>query len=155
MAKKAQFYIFVAVLLCISAYSLLSFGIVAKEKSTGFGMLYENYIHESENVINNALYTGTDVFSQFDSYTNSFITYAKTRNTDFGVLYMIKKDDELRVVNYLSSPANITSQNITIMPHQSMTLKPTSVLSLRYKGNDYNYTFTNESVQFKALAYKS
>ncbi|MBR9690383.1 hypothetical protein GOV08_01735 [Candidatus Woesearchaeota archaeon] len=149
--KKAQFYLFVALILALSAYSLLSPGIVSKQRDFDFEEIYNNYIHEGEIVINQALYKNIDIVETFDNYTVNFIEYAKTKNTDFYVAYIIKEDNAVSVVNYLKSKINISSHNTTLDVQKSTTLNTTNNIMINYEGQDYNYTFSDEYVQFKAL----
>lgn len=152
--KKAQFYLFVSILICISAYGLLSTSITAKEKNTDFDVLSSNYIIESKNVINQALYKRSDPLSEVDAFTLNFIDYAKTKNTNLGITYILKKENKTHIVNYLKYTINITSHNKTINKSASLTLNLSSFITLRYDETDYNYTFTNDTIEFKALLVK-
>jgi hypothetical protein len=150
-SKKAQFYLFAAMLLCISAYGLLSASPIAKEKNTDSQLLASNYLFEAKNVINQALYKESDPFEDVDRFTNNFISYAKTKNTDLKIAYILKNDNKTRVVNYLKDDINITSHNRTLKRLESVAFNLTDNIIIRYDETDYNYTFINDTLEFKAL----
>lgn len=150
-SKKAQFYLFTAILLCVSAYGLLSGAPAAKEKNADSEVLASNYFFEAKNVINQALYKESSPSLDADIFTNKFISYAKTKNTDIQIAYLLKNDDKIRAVNYLKNDINIISHNKTIKKSESITLNLTNIITIRYDETDYNYTFTNDTVEFKAL----
>ena len=149
--KKAQFYIFTAILLCISAFGLLSTSPLSKEKNTDFELLASNYLYEAKNTINQALYRESSPYLAVDLFTNNFIGYAKTKNIDLKIAYILKNENKTTVVNYLKDDLNITSHNKTIKTSESATFNLTNIIIIRYDETDYNYTFTNDTVEFKAL----
>lgn len=149
--KKAQFYIFVAILLCVSAYGLISTSTQPKSKVTDFDVLSKNYISEANNVFNQALYQEKDVAQELDYYTKNFIAYAKTKNTDFKVLYMAKTGNATNIVNYLKKEANITTINQTLNSNSQIKANSTSHILIIVDNDEYNYTFSEDENEFKAL----
>lgn len=149
--KKGQFYLFIAILLCISAYGLLSPSFNSKESNSNLNLLGSNYLYEAKNVVNHAIYVKSDPFTDLDEFTSSFISYAKTKNINLEIAYILKKDKTTKVVNYLKDELNITTHNKTIKRYETFTLTSTSLINLTYQGIGYTYSFTNDSVELKAL----
>ncbi len=152
--KKAQFYLFVAIMLCISAYGLLSTAPKPQVKNTDFDLMSKNYVHEADNVIDQAIYADGDAYAQVDAYTLNFISYAKTKNTDFKVLYILKEKNSTYIVNYLKKEANITTYGKALNDGEHSILPSNSSISIDFDDNEYDYNFTEDDFEFKALITK-
>lgn len=149
--KKAQFYIFTSIILSILLFSIYASSAKMFSPSKNYDELSSNYINEATNVINHAIYADQNVFDSFDRYTQDFIKYSKTKNTEFKVLYILKNDEDLRIVNYLNQEVNISGQEKDLGVAQKTTIEAANNITIRYDGIDYYFIFSNETVQFKAL----
>lgn len=149
--KKAQFYIFTSIILCILLFSIYASSARMFSPDKRYDELSSNYINEASNVINHAIYADLDIFDEFDSYTHDFMAYSRTKNTDFKVLYLLKKDGELRIVNYLNQEANISGQEELLGPTQKITIPKTNNITITYDKISYGFVFSNETIEFKAL----
>ena len=148
--KLGQFYIITALMLIIPTYALIiSQNNNVKERTTNFDILYENYINEAEITINNALYNQENVYSEMEDFTTDFIDYSKTKNIDLKLVYMIKKEDEIKVANYLKTEVKIN--NLTLKNKETMIINSTNEITLNYEETEYDYIFSNKSIEFKAL----
>ncbi|MBN2422197.1 hypothetical protein JXB41_03135 [Candidatus Woesearchaeota archaeon] len=108
MDKRAQFYIFAAIILCSVVFVGTVNKITVEEPSKKFQSFYENYLIESSEVINSAIYESRDISEQFKNFTLDFIEYADSKNVELGILYvLIYPDNEAIIVNYLNSEANV------------------------------------------------
>jgi len=119
-----------------------------------FEKLYNNYIYEVPIAINSAIYENKNLSKNFDNFTINFMTFAKERNIDFRVFYVLVYDDKLEVVNYLKHVVNITSSNLLLNISQKKVLNKSNNFTIEYEGNIYTYNITNEDVQFKILVVK-
>ncbi len=149
--KKAQFYLFVAVVLCIISYGLFSSSSSLKKVDSNEGIISSNYLFEAKTVVNNALYKKTDPSVELNEFTSTFINYAKTKNINLQIAYLLKVNNSTKVVNYLKDELNVTTYNRTLKKYETLTISQVNIITLKYEGMDYTYTFTNDTVELKAL----
>jgi len=110
MNKRGQFYLIIVLVL-----AFLIYGITGKTNSietpilfSDFSDLSENYVTESGNIVNDALYSNSpDVEVNVEEFTKEFLVYAKQKNPSIGVLYVYKKEDQVTVANHLDGAVNI------------------------------------------------
>ena len=105
MAKKGQFYILAAVILCIVIFGVtVTVNKIEQEvETTDFVELAQNYVLETPALINYAIYGGfeqqpSDLLSDF---TEDFVQYARKKNPKLGLLYVYKEGDNTIIENYL------------------------------------------------------
>jgi hypothetical protein len=110
-----------------------------------------NYLFEAKNVVNHALYAKSDPFADLDEFTSNFISYAKTKNMNLEIAYILKKNQTTKAVNYLKDELNRTTHNKTLKKSETFTMTSTNHINLSYQDTEYNYTFTNDSIELKAL----
>ncbi len=149
--KKGQFYILTAIIFCSVMFVLLYSRQPAQEVNSEFSLLYNNYIYEAPIAINNALYENKDISSNFENFTLNFISFAKEKNIDFKVFYILIHDGKTELVNYLNAPVNITSSNLLLNISQKTTMLNPGNLTIEFEGNTYSYNITNGPVQYKIL----
>jgi len=152
--KKGQFYILTAIIFCSVMFLLLYNKEPIPKLNPEFESLYNNYVYESPIVINNALYNNKNVTSQFRNFTSDFIGYAKEKNIDLGIFYVLKLDNYIEAVNYLKETANITTINMTIAPDNYLILNKSNNISIKIKDTTYTYNMTDDKIQFKVLLMK-
>lgn len=150
MNNKGQYYLFVAIILCLTSYGLIYTSVNAKDKPNTFDDITQNYLNEAKNVINNGIYNEEDLFLHFDNFTNKFISFSKTKAINFQLLYLLKSDNQIRVVNYLDQSVLLNS-NRTLYQREYVTLNPQDLITINYNDIIYNYTFSDDDVEFKAL----
>jgi hypothetical protein len=105
--KRGQFYLIISIILAVAV-----FGVTAKSNTIQPAVLFEdfedlsdNYIQESEHVINYALERDDqDVEVYLDDFTKDYIKYARQRNPDLKILYVYSDGSEATLVNYLDEP---------------------------------------------------
>jgi len=153
-SKKGQFYLLTAIIFCSVMFMLLYNRQPIPKVNPEFEKLYNNYIYEVPIAINSAIYENKNLSKNFDNFTINFMTFAKERNIDFRVFYVLVYDDKLEVVNYLKHVVNITSSNLLLNISQKKVLNKSNNFTIEYEGNIYTYNITNEDVQFKILVVK-
>ena len=107
MNKRGQFYLIIVLVL-----AFLIYGVTGKTNSIekpilfqDFSDLSENYVTESKNIVNDALYSNSlNVATDLDSFTQEFLVYAKQKNPSVGIVYVYKEGIDVRVANYLDNP---------------------------------------------------
>lgn len=153
-SKKGQFYLLTAIIFCSVMFMLLYNRQPIPKVNPEFGKLYNNYIYEAPVAINNAIYENKNLSKNFDNFTINFMTFAKERNIDFRVFYVLVYDDKLEVVNYLKHAVNITNNNLLLNSSQKRVLDKLNNLTIEYGGTIYIYNITEEDIQFKVLIIK-
>lgn len=146
--KKAQFYIFTAILLSAYVFMIYANSIVMADKpSTTFTDLNNNFVIEGPKVVNNAIYNKIDVETQFEDFVAKFIDYTKTRNINFGIFYMLINNKEIFMVNNLDDDIIITTNETkSLSKNKNLTINTTKFIIASY--NNINYTFTTSNDPF-------
>jgi hypothetical protein len=157
-SRRGQFYIFASVLFVSMVFFMLANTISLESKEDNFRDAYENYVFEAKQVINNAVHNGQNVSDQFNNFTLDYIRYARIRNIDVGILYVLAQDGQVRIVNYLNSPVyyDDMSHGISFINHDSSRVfNMTGDFSIELGDSKYSYSLDGaQGVQFKALFQK-
>ena len=155
MDKKGQFYIFASIVLSTVIFFTVINRIVLQDADKEFNYVYENYIYEANKVINNAVFSQSNISNQFSNYTLDFIEYIKSKNSDMGISYMLIFQNDIRIVNYLNGPIYYNRQYLIEKSDQRL-FRNAGNFSIVYNNRTYYYGLdSSESIQFKALVEKS
>lgn len=102
MNKRGQFYIIISIIIAIAAFAVTSTPNEVREAILfeEFEDLTNNYITESEYVVNNALAIEGDVEARLDGFTREYMKYAKQRSPNLQLLYVYSDGTDVRVANY-------------------------------------------------------
>ncbi|MEM2121875.1 MAG: hypothetical protein QXU20_04430 [Candidatus Woesearchaeota archaeon] len=163
LKKKAQFFIFAAVIICLLIYSL--FAMRAESyyaESSKFETLHKNFILEAEKVLNKAVYEEENLTYEFDYFVQNYLDYA-TKEANISLFYALIKDD-IYLKNYL--PNNITiktyfynkTQQIFILSDNLTIMKNITSFSLDMNNDgqhDYWFSIKNKTIELKVLFYSS
>ena len=153
MNKKGQFYLLTALLLCAFIF-VISPGLRKSSTSDNtFIELKDNFVAESYDVINYAIYSEDDLSTTYRDYVQKFLKYSARRNVDFGVLYILAYDNRIEIDNYLNSPVRIyhNEQMLELDHAASGIINKTYKLEIEYSQKRYKFGLNDENVQFKAL----
>ena len=103
MNRKAQIYILAALIFAAVIYGLSTIpNIVRQEEFKGdFEKLSANYNIESSRLINSVITSGGNVTDAFTKFTVLFMSYSKSQNPNFGLIYSLSYQDKIRIGNYL------------------------------------------------------
>ncbi|RLE37457.1 hypothetical protein DRJ17_06530, partial [Candidatus Woesearchaeota archaeon] len=142
------FYIFTAVILCTYLFSLVSVISQKTEESDKFEILKENYVKESSEAINSAVYNKGDVSDQLDDFSTNFIDYAKTKGIDLEMLTIVVQDD-IEINNYLNGEAQIN--NNVLNKGQNLIIDKTDQITVEAYGNEYVFDMSDEPLQLKGM----
>ncbi len=117
MDKRGQLYLLAALLIGFIIFIVVTPANQVKETviEDNFQDLARNFETESAKFLNAVIEKNADVSKAFLNFTVLFSSYAKTKNPDFGLLYLFLYNNKLYVGNYLQDPINI-------MYHGSYTL---------------------------------
>src|SRR3989338_1844629 len=150
--KKGQFYIFIAIVLITYAFNIARPDTIAREKPDVFKELYENFMTESTLVVNNALYREANVSETFLGFADSYADYARTRQPNFRLAYILKDEDALVVGNKLGISINVslTNTSYNVNDGSTVTISP-QYITLDVAGITYDFNIGPEEYQVKYL----
>lgn len=115
MNRRGQFYLIIVLVL-----AFLIYGVTGKTNSIekpilfqDFSDLSENYVTESKNIVNDALYSNSpNIEVEVEAFTREFLVYAKQKNPSMGIVYVYKNETGINVVNYLDQPIGTPTEFI-------------------------------------------
>ena len=144
--KRGQFYIIISIILAVAV-----FGITSNPNQIQEAILFEeledlsnNYIHESEYVVNYALKNISNVEEDLERFTQKYLDYAKQRNPHIKLLYIYSNGSEVLLVNHFN--ATIEVLNITEVPGASQPL--VQDISVEVGGKDFSYKIPVKAEDF-------
>lgn len=154
MNKKSQFYFFAAVVLIGLVFLVISSQpSITSKNNQNLQNLFENYNYEANVIINNALYENKNISSELRNYTSRFISYAKNKDINLGILYLYSYQNNTYIVNYLKEPVLIISLDLTIQNEQEIVTSYNTI-QVVYSNETYTYRFTPNQIKFKSLFVK-
>ena len=112
--RKAQFYIFTAVVLIAYSTLLLQSKTVTPESSDAFRKAYDNFVFESGATLNNALFEQVNVNDEYDRFLDSFISYSKMKKLNIELVSILETGDYVYINNKMDNPVHLININQTI-----------------------------------------
>ena len=156
--KKAQFYIFTAIVLIAYSTLLLQADSVIPESSKTFHNVYDNYVFESSQVLNNALFEQTNINEEYERFLTNFISYSKMKKLSIEVFSILETDNYVYFSNHMSNPVHIININETVSPGgETYFLREDiseAVLEVRddvFHENIYKFTISQQGTDAKAV----
>jgi hypothetical protein len=110
--KKGQFYIILSVLLAVAVFGVTSNSNTIKEAILfeDFEDLSDNYIQESEYVINYALESKLNVEDLLNEFTQDYLDYSEQKNPNLQLLYVYSDGENVYLANYFNGPIQILGE---------------------------------------------
>jgi hypothetical protein len=151
--KKAQFYIFTAILLLTYAFAISRPTVAPKQPISSFQSLYKNFLYESPIVVNNALHESGNVSDAYRQFVDDFISFAKTKDPNLRMAYLLVDNGKLVIGNRLKSAINVSeNQNsYTVSSNQELTIDKPASVELLVNDIAYTFSFDESDIQVKAL----
>lgn len=146
MMKKGQMYIFVAIILCASLVAIFAGSSKLTLPTYEFSNLKTNFVSESVFAVNLALQNSSmNLSEEHDKFIDSYLAYAKTKDSDFRILSILNFDGKTKINNVLDQTVNITTHSTSykLLKNENITISnPGTVnISLSLGGNAYFYIF--------------
>ena len=120
MQKRGQIYLLTVIILAFVIYLLYTDTNIVKRTilDDDFEELSQNYDVESAKFVNYLLtrsttdqtLTDNSIRSYFEDFTSFFKSYSKTKNSEFGLLYLFDFRNKLYIGNYLDEDVRITKE---------------------------------------------
>lgn len=104
MNKKGQFYIIIVLVICMALYGVTRDENTIKEATLfeDFSQLSANYVEEAPKIINYAVYDHKDVNDTLENFTKEFLSYAKKKDPNMGLLYVYGDGTpQIKINNYM------------------------------------------------------
>ena len=155
--KGGQFYVFAALIFISFIFFIASNqSRISLSKEDPSQAYLDNYIYEGKIVINYAIRQSINISSALSNFTESFITYTRSKDLDVGILSMYSYQQKIFIVNYLKDPILITSGGIRLNPGEETALDFAAEVDLNYQNESYRYYFSSPTEpEFKVLFVKS
>ena len=154
--KKTQFYMFAGVILISYV-----FFIVANKSSIdtseveNLEIYLDNYVYEAKIVINNAIYDNKNISYELNNFTNSYITYAKSKNIGLGILSLYSNDNQIYIANYLNDFVMVNGLTPVLNLAEERVISYNNTVTIEYQNETYYYSFSNpEEIELKTLFIK-
>jgi len=148
--KKAQLYLFAAIILIVLAFTLATSQIARPEDSGVFQQLVTNFKTQAPIALNQAVYGGTNVSQAFVTFTQDYAEYARTRDPAFGFIAMYSRDDEIMIINTLQESADVLYGSLIRVDTEARIPYKGSSLTIRYHGIDYELSI-ERSLSLRAV----
>jgi hypothetical protein len=161
--KKAQFFIFAAVIICLLIYALFAMRTQSYYvESSDFEILHKNFVLEAENVINKAVYEEGNLTFEFEDFVQSYLSFA-AKEANISLFYALIKDDiylknnfpwNLTITTYFY---NKTQENFILSSNLTIPRNITSfAVDINDDGkNDYLFLIKNNPIELKILFYSA
>lgn len=105
MNKRGQVFILAAILLAVILFSLSAIRNKSEQEQIkgDFELLSENYKIEASKLINAVVkQSEIDPHEAFKSFSMMFTSYAKGKNPEYGLIYILSFEDKIQVANFLN-----------------------------------------------------
>ncbi len=157
-SKKAQFFIFTAIILIAYSTLLLQSESATPDPSRTFRMVFENFVFERTSAMNNALFEGKDVNTEYEKFLDSFISYSKMKKVDLEIFSVLETGERVYFSNKMKIPVAILNINETIAPGVNTYFTrlnlSEAVLEVRddvFHENIYKFNISNQGTDSKAV----
>jgi len=100
MNKRGQFFIFVAIIVALLVFTLITKSNIIREEVTlqNFEQLSQNYLTESPKVINYAIYSVQSPETELSDFSDDFKKYAEKTDPNIGLVYVYNDPGNNKVV---------------------------------------------------------
>lgn len=153
--KKAQYYIFTAIVLVIFLSGIILYPKIEKDEKDSFNMLAENFEKEAPKAINYALFNNSNATLLFADFATGFYNYAKSVDNNFQIIYVVHEKNSVFIGNLADENTSvIANPNVTLGKGLNVTLprsNNSNGIALRIIQNDYTLNFTGTG--FRALLF--
>lgn len=156
-SKKAQFFIFTALILIGFSTLMLQSNNVVPSPSKTFGVVYDNFVFESNKAVNNAVFEGKDVGEEYGRFLTRFIGYAKMKKLQLEIFAVVAQGDRIYYMNRMEVPVDIFTIDQTIAPGTGTYFaRNTTELTIKvpddvFHENIYKLTFPEQETEVKAV----
>ena len=153
MNKRAQFYMFAAIILISFVFVIVSNNSnISKTNTKKYQTYLDNYKEEAIIVINNAVYENKNISYELRNYTEYFISYATGKDLDIGLTYLYSNNNYIYIVNYLNYPVLINPFGINLEKNNEVKVNFNETIVVKYHNESYYFYFSRpDEIEFKTL----
>lgn len=152
--KKAQFYLFAAIILCAAvAFAYLRGFTVQTKLADGFDEIHENFKVEQEKAVVFFIHNSTnsdDFIARYSGFVLTFKNYARTRAVNFNHVGIIKNEDKINIINNFDSDISIIYENKSqeISKTNKYEINLTEQIKINTGEMEYGFNF-NKDIDFE------
>lgn len=155
--KKAQFFIFTAILLIAYSTLMLQSNKVIPEPSENFRDVYDNFVYESDKAVNNAVFEQEDIQEEYDRFLDNFKNYAEMKKLRMEIFALVAEGENIYYFNKMETPVTI-KETEQIIPAQENTYYARNLTELTievpddvFHENIYKFTLPESDTEVKAV----
>lgn len=154
--KKSQFYMFGAVILISYVFFIVANkSSISTSEVENLEIYLDNYVYEAKIVINNAIYSNENISQELNNYTESYITYAESKNIDVGIVSLYSNDNQIFVANYLKDSITVNTLTPVLNKAEERVVSYNNTITIEYQNETYYYYFSDpEKIELKTLFIK-
>ena len=154
--KKSQFYMFGAVILISYVFFIVANkSSISTSEVENLEIYLDNYVYEAKIVINNAIYSNENISQELNNYTESYITYAESKNIDVGIVSLYSNDNQIFVANYLKDSITVNTLTPVLNKAEERVVNYNNTITIEYQNETYYYYFSDpEKIELKTLFIK-
>lgn len=154
--KKTQFYMFAGVILISYVFFIVANkSSISTSEVKNLEIYLDNYVYEAKIVINNAIYENKNISNELNIFTESFITYAESKNIGLGILSLYSNDNQIFIANYLNDFVMINGLTPVLNKAEERVVDYNNIVTIEYRNETYYYHFSNPNeIELKTLFIK-
>ena len=154
--KKSQFYMFGAVILISYVFFIVANkSSISTSEVENLEIYLDNYVYEAKIVINNAIYSNENISQELNNYTESYITYAESKNIGVGIVSLYSNDNQIFVANYLKDSITVNTLTPVLNKAEERVVNYNNTITIEYQNETYYYYFSDpEKIELKTLFIK-
>jgi hypothetical protein len=152
MNKKAQFYILTALILILIAFGLVQSTKTVQQAKSTFTETTENLARESAIAINQAIYSQEDTDTAYLKFFRNFMTYSRTKDTQFKALYALKQGKTIIIQNEIGETVTIKEKGAELENSANTTITAQPTITITYKNSQYPLKFNGNDIELRILA---
>lgn len=153
--KKAQMYIFTAIVLSTVAIGIFVYSGKNPLPDNEFALLVDNYQIESIKSLQSAYYNNTPLSVRQYEFADSYYTYARAKSPLFGFAAILSDGDYVRIDNRLGFSARIiyNGSSAVLNSMDNITVANSGNISVYVYGNSYDFNTSSSLIQEHALLF--
>ena len=154
--KKSQYYMFAAVILISYVFFIIANkSTIDTSEVENLENYLDNYVYEAKIVINNAVRDNKNISSELNNYTESYITYAESKNIGLGIVSLYSNDNEIFIANYLKDSITVNALPPVLESTEERVFSYNNTITIEYQNETYYYYFSSpEKIELKTLFIK-
>ena len=106
-------------------------------------------------MINSGIYSNKNISQELNNYTESYITFAESKNIGVGIVSLYSNDNQIFVANYLKDSITVNTLTPVLNKAEERVVNYNNTITIEYQNETYYYYFSDpEKIELKTLFIK-